>query len=1414
MMDKDWHSKPDVKAAEEAIEVLMFVEWPDIKEAARLLGLPVEDLEILRNTITAPPPPRVQLGSDLQRSLALGTVSSSAHSSTSSAACMEPERVALSRGSASQCTWEYVLNICIATTLFPGAGTIRPPPTPSQQQKERKNTPSLPSATFIAILEECTSVKNTLLEVFDGLLALLSLVQVVVTGNDEPNELSVDLADAIRLANESLAHPWLSSLRVGWMNAIMAMQDGDEHLAVDVADAWKIHSASRVLSSLVQQPTRWGGKGAVAASHAIHLLRTLVRIKGPRTLQEYYLSGIETPAGICRRPQRWEYELLDMFSMEVSDAVPSLIPNPDACELICFIAAVPECSKEALDLLKDLVCRDDGLEKEEEWDYDDEWPMLITLLVDHLLVSWTEDELRCVLAAQLDDQNQKIQQDKQQQQTSLELQLQYEKSSGAKDIVAILGSLLGKRDDDGLVKEDKAGERIERGVESDDGRLPSAPPSSELIETEKDVDNVTGSATSLAFDEESEKIGNRTAAAAAASTALTAEEIRWRRRKRRRSVSGHPLHHGSSVASSFRPMRIARKSPFKDRNEKGGIFKTKPPGSHAIRGRSELRHRVFDILIQLAHIWIPYEETHCSNGISDLVVWLASKCDKLPRLLAVAVEVGLKFANYAEDTVFPIEKQQQQQRLESTSYSCTVRLRSILKCLSLAKHLLDPLSHLDKMNKWSGSDKEALELKSTLDDLELVPQLCHYSDGVTQSFQAKRATKGMASESANAAAAAAARRDNKVPIIESEKEKRICTYVESSGDFVEQHWYNCFTCGLVGEKGCCSVCVKVCHAGHSVSYSRFSSYFCDCGAGEGTHEEPRVGGGSMPFNPCKCLKPLIPEGQQTKKKGDWSLNSSGETYQVTSRQTTNKKKDKSARSTPAALREISSSGGGINPQCGQLEEDLQGRQHLQQKQSSVAVQPAVWSKASQRMLYVDLQWLKNICLLLQELRTLAFGEIRREIKTPAADTTIPYLTPSVHPLWMEVFTLSGQSSSSSSTTSPAPAPSRHQQHSICEVKKKQLLSPFWCTKQGTFDVSSRTEGGGSSQLHQNLSMIMSGDRIVKQCIDADSRGRVAIADNKHVLIVDPTNFLMGPDGKGVGQMVYSSAGTLPVSSMADRSHLGTLCDTDVGFAIMGLTFNPENEQHIAVWGMSRVVVLTGQHEASVLGEPRSQLKVDLSFGMGEDSSTSILKAMWIPNSQVLLVVVCVQFVRVYDLSKDVTIPIHTLFLPATLSEEEGGSSTLICDAILLPTASYTSLHPSFVTGRTPTTLRGDARGDSSPLPPPSTAVSSSTTSGLAATVLVLTNHGQLFSKGICKPTHSIFEDGVELRWVMEAAAAASSSPRGPSSPKCNQDCEIRHEVRCKVDLQTQQLLLLLHLSPRPFHASVCILRYILCETLN
>ncbi|ELR16657.1 UBA/TS-N domain containing protein [Acanthamoeba castellanii str. Neff] len=60
----------------------------------------------------------------------------------------------------------------------------------------------------------------------------------------------------------------------------------------------------------------------------------------------------------------------------------------------------------------------------------------------------------------------------------------------------------------------------------------------------------------------------------------------------------------------------------------------------------------------------------------------------------------------------------------------------------------------------------------------------------------------------------------------------VCTYAVTGPHYASQTWYQCYTCNLSGNEGCCEACARVCHKGHQLSRPRTSSsFYCDCGAG-------------------------------------------------------------------------------------------------------------------------------------------------------------------------------------------------------------------------------------------------------------------------------------------------------------------------------------------------------------------------------------------------------------------------------------------------------------------------------------------------------------------------------------------------------------------------------------------------------
>ncbi|XP_069695727.1 E3 ubiquitin-protein ligase UBR4 isoform X2 [Periplaneta americana] len=59
---------------------------------------------------------------------------------------------------------------------------------------------------------------------------------------------------------------------------------------------------------------------------------------------------------------------------------------------------------------------------------------------------------------------------------------------------------------------------------------------------------------------------------------------------------------------------------------------------------------------------------------------------------------------------------------------------------------------------------------------------------------------------------------------------KLCTFTITQREFMNQHWYHCHTCKMVDGVGVCTVCARVCHRGHDITYAKYGNFFCDCGA--------------------------------------------------------------------------------------------------------------------------------------------------------------------------------------------------------------------------------------------------------------------------------------------------------------------------------------------------------------------------------------------------------------------------------------------------------------------------------------------------------------------------------------------------------------------------------------------------------
>lgn len=61
---------------------------------------------------------------------------------------------------------------------------------------------------------------------------------------------------------------------------------------------------------------------------------------------------------------------------------------------------------------------------------------------------------------------------------------------------------------------------------------------------------------------------------------------------------------------------------------------------------------------------------------------------------------------------------------------------------------------------------------------------------------------------------------------------KLCTFAVTQREFMQQHWYHCHTCNMTDKAGVCSICSKVCHKDHDVTYAKYGAFFCDCAGRE------------------------------------------------------------------------------------------------------------------------------------------------------------------------------------------------------------------------------------------------------------------------------------------------------------------------------------------------------------------------------------------------------------------------------------------------------------------------------------------------------------------------------------------------------------------------------------------------------
>lgn len=210
--------------------------------------------------------------------------------------------------------------------------------------------------------------------------------------------------------------------------------------------------------------------------------------------------------------------------------------------------------------------------------------------------------------------------------------------------------------------------------------------------------------------------------------------------------------------------------------------------------------------------------------LASLSLWLASKEGMFTELVVAVMEVARKFARMLEAPGCTADKMDVGKLVGQEDVGEEEITWLLARCLELIATVLRPAHK--RVEEKGDTDSEG-------DDTAL--GFGEWGAGAGE-MGWRSSTARAAALDTTAVASAGARQEPPL----------VCTFVSSQKEFVNQHWYHCYTCNLVNDKGCCRLCVRVCHRGHDVSYARLSCFFCDCGsstadsAGEGDTPPPSL----------------------------------------------------------------------------------------------------------------------------------------------------------------------------------------------------------------------------------------------------------------------------------------------------------------------------------------------------------------------------------------------------------------------------------------------------------------------------------------------------------------------------------------------------------------------------------------------
>lgn len=390
----------------------------------------------------------------------------------------------------------------------------------------------------------------------------------------------------------------------------------------------------------------------------------------------------------------------------------------------------------------------------------------------------------------------------------------------------------------------------------------------------------------------------------------------------------------------------------------------------------------------------------------------------------------------------------------------------------------------------------------------------------------------------------------------------LCTFTMTQREFMNQYWYHCHTCKMVDGVGVCTVCAKVCHKDHDVTFAKYGSFFCDCGAKQDAS--------------CLALTKRVPTN---------NLSEQAATYRLP------------AYSNPQDGADNSSSGSKRPPSSPVGEaETLDG--HKRQSMPEYQMRHKILSR--------QLQSRKNDLLNLLSNHNVSVTILE----------LLQFMLPSIMKKYQKCLSLG------SSIKAKKALKDLHE--NLKNVKYcDNLMVPTLSSQEGAFDNVLLSYAGEQGQTIRDLISVSVIKRVAMCALFSPfgKKQHLAVSHEKGKITLYQLSSLLKQPTCLKKKFTLSRLGTAPIP-----------------FTVLSMASNPCNEDFLAVCGLRDCHVLTFNSSGNVSGH--------LLLHTQLEAGNYVIKSMWIPGTQVELALVTIDFVKIYDLSVDLSSPQYFFLLPS------------------------------------------------------------------------------------------------------------------------------------------------------------------------